>query len=63
ARLALERAERDYRNVQGLFADSVATLEQMEDAELQLRNARNQLEAAQTGLAYSEKTRRWPIST
>lgn len=55
ARLALERAERDYRNVQGLFADSVATLEQMEDAELQLRNARNQLEAAQTGLAYSEK--------
>ena len=55
ARLALERAERDYRNVQGLFADSVATLEQMEDAELQLRNARNQLEAAQTGLAFSEK--------
>jgi RND family efflux transporter MFP subunit len=55
AELALERAERDYRNVEGLFRDSVATLEQMEDASLQWRNAKNQLEAARTGLSFSQQ--------
>ncbi len=52
ARLALQLAERDYRNASGLFADSVATLEQLENAEVQLNNARNQLSAAEKGLAY-----------
>ncbi|MEL6925320.1 MAG: efflux RND transporter periplasmic adaptor subunit, partial [Bacteroidota bacterium] len=55
AKLALQLAERDYRNTKGLYADSVATLEQLENAETQLNNARNQLEAAQTGLDFNQK--------
>ena len=55
AQLALNIAERDYRNAMGLYQDSVATLEQLENAELQLNNARNQLEAAKTGLAFSQQ--------
>ena len=56
ARLMLNKAERDFRNVQGLYADSVATLDQLEDAKLQLNNARNQLQAAETGLSFSQRT-------
>ncbi|MEM8908154.1 MAG: biotin/lipoyl-binding protein, partial [Bacteroidota bacterium] len=52
AKLALNIAERDYRNARGLFQDSVATLEQLENAELQLNSARNQLEAAETNLRF-----------
>ena len=55
ARLALNIAERDYRNAKGLYQDSVATLEQLENAELQLNNAKNQLEAAETNLAFSQQ--------
>lgn len=55
AKLALQLAERDYRNAQGLYKDSVATLEQLENAEVQLNNAKNQLEAAKTGLSFSER--------
>ncbi len=53
ARLALQLAQRDYDNALGLYRDSVATLEQLQNAEVQLDNARNQLEAAQTGLQFS----------
>ena len=55
AKLAMQLAERDYKNAKGLYQDSVATLEQLENAEIQLNNARNQLEAAQTGLNYNAK--------
>lgn len=55
AKLALKIAERDYRNTKGLYQDSVATLEQLENAELQLNNATNQLKAAETGLKFSQK--------
>ena len=55
AKLALQLAERDYKNALGLYQDSVATLEQLENAEVQLNNAKNQLEAAQTGLSFSEQ--------
>lgn len=55
AQLALRLAERDYRNVQALFADSVATLEQLENVEVQLENARNQLKAAQMAGDLSEQ--------
>jgi len=55
AKLALKLAERDYRNTKGLYEDSVATLEQLENVETQLSNARNQIEAAQTGLDFSQK--------
>ncbi|MCB9287390.1 MAG: efflux RND transporter periplasmic adaptor subunit [Lewinellaceae bacterium] len=51
AKLALRLAERDYENARGLYQDSVATLEQLQNAEVQLDNARNQLKAAQKGLA------------
>ena len=57
AEIGLERIERDFKNVQGLFQDSVATLEQMEDVELALRNAKNQLEAARKGLAFAEQNK------
>ena len=56
AKLALKIAERDFRNTKGLYVDKVATLEQLENAQLQLSNAKNQLQAAQTGLDYSKKT-------
>lgn len=56
AKLALRLAERDYKNVQGLYQDSVATLEQMENVEVQLENARNQLQAAQRGLDLSDES-------
>lgn len=55
ARLALQLAERDYRNVNGLYQDSVATLEQLENVEVQLNNARNQLAAAEKGLAFRQQ--------
>lgn len=55
ARLALQLAERDYRNVAGLYADSVATLEQLENVEVQLNNAKNQLVAAEKGLAFRQQ--------
>ncbi|WP_020538501.1 efflux RND transporter periplasmic adaptor subunit [Lewinella cohaerens] len=55
ARLALRLAERDYRNVSGLYADSVATLEQLENVEVQLNNAKNQLSAAEKGLAFRQQ--------
>ena len=57
AKLALKLAERDYRNTKGLYEDSVATLEQLENVETQLSNARNQIEAAQTGLDFSQKNK------
>lgn len=55
AKLAIQLAERDYKNALGLYQDSVATLEQLENAEVQLNNARNQLEAAKKGLDYSQQ--------
>lgn len=55
AALALQLAERDYRNVKGLYTDSVATLEQLENVEVQLENAKNQLAAAQTGVDLSRQ--------
>jgi len=55
ARLALKLAERDYRNVSGLYADSVATLEQLENVEVQFNNAKNQLSAAEKGLAFRQQ--------
>ena len=55
AKLALQLAERDYKNALGLYQDSVATFEQLENAEVQVNNAKNQLEAAKTGLSFSQR--------
>lgn len=55
AELAVRLAARDLKNVQGLYRDSVATLVQLENAEIALDNARNQLEAARTGRGVSQQ--------
>lgn len=44
--LMLKKANRDYTNTLGLYQDSVATLEQLQDAELQVESFTNQLAAA-----------------
>jgi RND family efflux transporter MFP subunit len=46
ARHGFEKAERDYKRAQNLYKDSVATLEQLENAETGLAIAKEQLEAA-----------------
>jgi multidrug efflux system membrane fusion protein len=56
AKLALRLAQRDYDNAKGLYQDSVATLEQLENAEVQLDNANNQLEAAQKAYALQSES-------
>lgn len=55
AELAVQLADRDYRNALGLYQDSVATLEQLENAEVQLNNTRNQLDAAKKGLSFNKQ--------
>jgi len=47
ASIAVEKAERDYVRSKALYADSVATLEQLQNAESQLQNAQQNLQAAQ----------------
>ncbi len=53
ARLALQKAERDYKRVQNLYQDSVATLEQYQNMQTALEVARNQQDIAQFNLEYS----------
>ena len=55
AALGVRRANREYEAAKNLFRDSVATSEQLDDAEIQLNNARNQLSAAKTGLDFNVK--------
>ncbi len=54
AKNAVAKAERDFRRVRALHADSVATLEQLQNAESQLNHARLDLETAQFNLRYSQ---------
>lgn len=54
AQLAYEKAQRDYKRAQNLYADSVATLEQLQNAETGLKLARQQLQAVQFNRSYSE---------
>lgn len=56
ARLQYEKAQRDLERTQALFADSVATLEQLQNAQTQLRAAENTLESANFNLRYSRIT-------
>ena len=58
AEIALERAQRDQRNVENLFADSVATLEQKEDVNMALRAAQNQLKTAEQGIRFAQDQQR-----
>jgi RND family efflux transporter MFP subunit len=60
ARLAYEKAERDLARVENLFRDSVATLEQLQNARTGKEVAGQQLKAAEFNLAYSEIRARTP---
>lgn len=52
-KLALEKAERDYQRIQNLFADSVATLEQLQNTKTALDVAREQLAAVSFNRQYA----------
>lgn len=47
ADISVQKAKRDYDRAKALYADSVATLEQLQNAESQLLNAQQNLKAAQ----------------
>lgn len=54
ATLALEKARRDYNRASNLYKDSVATLEQVQNAKTAVDMATQQLEAARFNRTYSE---------
>lgn len=54
AKLALEKATRDYERATNLYRDSVATLEQFQNAKTALDLATQQYEAAKFNRSYSE---------
>jgi RND family efflux transporter MFP subunit len=54
AELALQKAERDYKRARNLYNDSVATLEQFQDARTALEVARANANIAKFNLTYSE---------
>ncbi len=54
AKLGYDKAERDYKRVQNLYTDSVATLEQLQNVKTALDVAKQYLTAAQFNLNYSE---------
>lgn len=53
-RSAFEKAKRDHQRVNNLYADSVATLEQLQNAETGLEVARSNLEIAEFNLSHSK---------
>jgi multidrug efflux system membrane fusion protein len=53
ARLGLEKANRDFKRAKNLYKDSVATLEQFQNAETALDIAKSQLQIAEFNLQYS----------
>ncbi len=54
ARIAYEKANRDYQRVENLFKDSVATLEQKQNVKTGLEIARQQLAAIEFNREYSQ---------
>ncbi|MEM9930428.1 MAG: efflux RND transporter periplasmic adaptor subunit [Bacteroidota bacterium] len=56
AQLQYDKAQRDLERTQALFADSVATLEQIQNAQTQLEATESQLEAAKFNMKYSRIT-------
>ena len=54
AQFALDKAKRDFGRAQNLFRDSVATLEQYQNAQTAVDLAERQLSAARFNLSYSE---------
>lgn len=54
AQLALEKAQRDFKRAENLYRDSVATLEQLQNAKTGLELYQQQYNSAQFNLTYSE---------
>lgn len=54
ARLGLDKATRDFRRAENLYRDSVATLEQFQNAQTAMKFAERQLAAARFNQSYSE---------
>ncbi|MFT4662178.1 MAG: multidrug efflux system membrane fusion protein [Patiriisocius sp.] len=54
AELAVQKAKRDYDRADALYADSVATLEELQNAKTQLQNAQMNLQTAQFNLKHSK---------
>jgi len=54
AELGLQKAQRDYNRAKNLYADSVATLEQFQDARTAVEFARSNTRIAKFNLAHSE---------
>ena len=54
AQIGLEKASRDYKRVENLYKDSVATLEQLQNAKSGLEIAQQQLAGAKFNMSYSE---------
>lgn len=54
AKLAFEKAQRDYKRVENLYKDSVATLEQFQNSKTAYDVAQKQWEAANFNRSYSE---------
>ncbi len=54
AELQLDKAQRDFRRAKALYEDSVATLEQFQDARSQLENVEAILEQAEFNLKFSK---------
>ncbi len=56
SQLAFEKAQRDYMRAENLYKDSVATLEQFQNAKTQLEIAQNNVEISMFNLRYSTIT-------
>jgi len=54
ARLAVEKAQRDYQRTQNLYKDSVATLEQLQNSKTTLQQSQQQMSMASFNRQYSE---------
>lgn len=58
AELQVEKYQRDYETVKSLYEDRVTTLTELKDTKSLLDNARNQVEAAMTGLSFSKENQK-----
>lgn len=54
AEIAVEKAQRDLKRVENLYRDSIATLEQFQNAETAVEIAKKSLQIAEFNVAYSE---------
>lgn len=54
AQLSVEKAKRDYQRTKNLYADSVATLEQLQNSKTAMQQAQQQLNTASFNRQYSE---------